>query len=203
MQWLSLCQGDVKMNNMLVLLVGCLFIAGGCVQMDGQNKTSVLAVAPTVVFEKSDSSYLLACINELQELKEKNFERYYREAESRLEEGDDLDALRYICLSLHSKADYKQLRKGEKLFRQFIDEHPDALDDMQGLLVLFNRLDQAMVNRSADRKQLLNERDRLAAEVEALQLQVKRDQGRIKELQGQINQLKNIENIIKNREHKS
>ena len=169
--------------------------------MEQQSKTSALAVAPTVVFEPSDSSYLLACVNELQGLKEKNLERYYSEAASRLKEGDDRDTLRFICLSLHSKADYKQFQQGEKLFRQFIDEHPDASDDMQGLLALFSRLDQAMVNRSTDRKQLLDERDKLAAEVETLQLQIKRDQGRIQELQSQIDQLKNIENIIKNREH--
>ncbi len=201
MQWHSHCQGDLKMKSLLVLLAVFLLPAGGCVQVEQQNKAPAPAVSPAVVFESSDSSYLLACINELQGLKEKNLERYYNEAASRLSKGNGRDTLRFICLSLHPKSDYEQFQQGEKLFRKFIDEHPDASGDMEGLLALFSRLDQAMVNRSTDRKQLLDERDKLAAEVETLQLQIKRDQGRIQELQSQIDQLKNIENIIKNREH--
>ena len=66
--------------------------------------------------------------------------------------------------------------------------------------VLFDRLEQSMVNRLTDRKKLLGERDESAAQVETLQLQTKQDQERIQELQSQIDQLKNIESIIKNRE---
>ena len=99
-------------------------------------------------------------------------------------------------------ADDKQIKQGDKLFKRYIEEHPDSSDDMQGLLVLFDRLEQAKVNSSMDLKKLLDERDELAAQVETLQVQAKQDQERIQELQSQIDQLKNIESIIKNREHK-
>ena len=201
MQWNSHCLDDIKMKNVLVILVVFLLAAGGCVQVGQQNKGSASAVVPTVVFEPSGSSYLLACVNELQGLKEKDLERYYSEAASRLSEGDDRDTLQFVCLSLHPKADYQQFQQGEKLFRKFIDEHPDASDDMLGLLALYSRLDQAMLNRETGQKKILAERDELAKEVETLKMQIKRDQGRIQELESQIDQLKNIENIIKNREH--
>lgn len=184
-----------------MLLVVVLLSVGGCVQVGQQNKTPASAVGPTVVFEPSDSSYLLACVNELQGLKRKDLKRYYSEAASRLSKGNDQDTLQFVCLSLHPKADHKQFQQGEKLLRTFIAEHPDASDDMQGLLVLYKRLGRAMANSKTGQKKILAERDELAKEVETLQQQFKRDQGRIQELQSQIDQLKNIENIIKNREH--
>lgn len=189
------------MRKVLVLLAVFLLPASGCVQGGLQKNAPAPAAVPTVVFEPTDSSYLLACVNELQGLKEKALERYYSEAASRLSEGDDQTTLQFICLSLHPDADYKQFQQGEKLFRQFIDEHPDASSDMEGLLALYSRLDLAWVNRVAGQKKILAERDTLAKEVETLQMQVKRDQGRIQELQSQIDQLRNIESIIKNREH--
>jgi len=199
---ISYCQlPDMKMKNGFVLLVIFLLI-GGCVQVGQDTGSPPPAVSPTVIFVSSDSSYLLSCFSELQGLKQKDFDRYSVEAASRLKEGDDQDMLRFICLSLHQLADDKQYKKGEKLFRRYIEEHPDSSDDMQGLLVLFDRLKQAKVNRSTARKKLLDELDELAAQAETLQLQTRLDQERIKELQSQIDQLKNIESIIKNREHK-
>jgi hypothetical protein len=189
----------MKMKNGLMLVV-ILLLIGGCVQVGQDNGFPPPTVSPTVVFVPSDSSYLLSCVSELQGLKQKDFDRYSVEAASRLEQGDDRDTLRFICLNLHHRADYKQFKRGEKLLRQYIEEHPDASNDMQGLLVLSVRLEQAMVNRWTDRKKLLDEGDELAAQVETLQLQTKQDQERIQELQSQIDQLKNIENIIKNRE---
>jgi hypothetical protein len=166
----------------------------------------------------SDSSYLLSCVNELQGLKQKDFDRYSVEAANRLEKGDDQGTLQFICLTLHQRSDYKQFKRGEKLLRKYIKEHPDTSDAMQGLLVLLGQLEQAMVNRWTDRKKLLDERGEQAVQVETLLLQnkqdqvriqelqsqmdklKKQDQVRIQELQSQIDQLKNIENIIKNRE---
>ena len=189
----------MKMKNGLVLVV-ILLLIGGCVQVGQDTGSPPPAVSPTVVFVPSDSSYLLACVSELQGLKQKDFDRYSVEAAIRREKGDDQDRLRFICLSLHQLADDEQYKQGEKLLRQYIGEHPDSSDDMQGLLVLFDRLDKAMVKRRMDRKKLLDEGDELAAQVETLQLQTKQDQERIQELQSQIDQLKNIESIIKNRE---
>ena len=187
------------MKNGLVLVV-ILLLIGGCVQVGQDAGSPPPAVSPTVDFVPSDSSYLLACVSELQGLKQKDFDRYSVEAAIRLEEGDDRDTLRFICLNLHHRADYNQFKQGEKLLGQYIEEHPDTSDDMQGLIILLGQLEQARVNHWTDRKKLLEERDELAAQVETLQLQTKQDQERILELQSQIDQLKNIENIIKNRE---
>ena len=189
------------MKNSLALVVSLLLI-GGCVQVGQEAGSPPPAVSPTVVFVSSDSSYLLSCINELQGLKQKDFDLYSVEAAVRMKQGDDRDTLRFICLSLHQRADDKLFKKGRKLFRNYIEEHPDASDDMQGLLILFNRLDQVKVNRYMDRKKLLDELDELTAQIETLQVQTRQDQERIQELQSQIDQLKNIESIIKNREHK-
>ena len=199
MQCCYRCQGNLKMKNGLVLVV-ILLLIGGCVQVGQDNGSPPSAVSPTVVFVPSDSSYLLACVSELQGLKQKDFDHYSVEAANRLEEGDDRDTLRFICLNLHHRADYKQFIQGEKLLRRYIEEHPDRSDDMQGLIILLGQLEQARVNHWTDRKKLHDERDELAAQIETLQLQTKQDQERIQELQSQIDQLKNIESIIKNRE---
>lgn len=186
-------------RNELVLVVFLLLI-GGCVQVGQDIGSPPSAISPTVVFVPSDSSYLLACVNELQGLKQNDFDRYSGEAAIRLEGGDDKDTLQYICLTLHQRADYKLFKQGEKLLRRYIKEHPDTSDSMQGLLVLLKQLEEAMVKRSTDRKKLLDERGEQAEQVETLLLQTKQDQERIQELQSQIDELKNIENIIKNRE---
>ncbi len=189
----------MKMKNDLVLVV-ILLLIGGCVQIGQDIGSPPSAISPTVVFVPSDSSYLLSCVNELQGLKQKDFDRYSVESAIRLEKGDDQDTLQFICLTLHQRSDYKQFKRGEKLLRKYIKEHPDTSDAMQGLLVLWGQLEQAMVNRWTDRKKLLDERGEQAVQVETLLLQTKQDQVRIQELQNQIDQLKNIENIIKNRE---
>lgn len=188
----------------LLVVLSVLFLSiGGCVQSGQHNKGSLSAISPTVIFEPSDCSYLLSCVNELQGLKKKKFNHFLEESASRLKGGGDKDTLRFICMSMHSKAGYKQARKGEKLLQQYIDEHPDASGDMKGLLALFSRLNQSRGSLLSgnDSKKIIAERDNLAKDVEDLQLVIKRDQGRIQELQSQIDQLKNIENIIKNREH--
>ncbi len=195
------------MKRVQVLLAAAVFLAaGGCAQVGQQNGTPAPPVVPAVVFEPSDSSYLLSCVNELQGMKKKNFKRYYKDAGSRIQGGGDRDILRYVCLSLHPAADSRQFQRGKKLLREFIDGHPDASADMEGLFFLYSRIHKYRSTHSPDppvegREKIIAERDELAKEVETLQMQVKRDQGRIKELQGQIDELKNIESIIKNREH--
>jgi len=191
------------MKSLLVLLFVLFLFMGGCVQPGQHNKGSLSVIPPTVIFEQSDSSYLLSCVNELQGLNKKKFNHFLKESASRVKGGGDKDTLRFICMSMHTKAGLKQAGKGEKLLKKYIDEHPDASGDMKGLLVLFSRLNQSRASLGSrnDGKKIIAERDKLAKEVDDLQLAVKRDQGRILELQSQIDQLKNIENIIKNREH--
>ena len=184
----------------IVVIFIALLLLEGCVQAGRQAETASVVIPPTVVFESADSAFLLACIDELQGLKQKDFHRYSLEAASRLEKGGERDQLKFVCLSLHPKAGYKQFKQGRELFRKYVEEHPDAGDDMQGLLVLFNRLDQAMISSTSGRKKSQEERDGLVAQVEYLQLEMKQDKGQIQELHRQIDQLKNIENIIKNRE---
>ncbi len=187
------------MKNAVVLFA--LLAVTGCAQSGRRDTAVSAAVAPAVVFRSADSAYLLSCINKLQGVKQKDFLRYSQEAARRLEKGGERDTLKYVCLSLHPKAGNAQFKKGREIFRKYVAEQPDAGEDMQGLVVLFDRLAQAMTINSSGRRKIRNERDKLAAQVESLQLELKQDKGRIQELQRQIDQLKNIENIIKNREH--
>ena len=187
------------MKNGVVLFF--LLLSAGCVQTSGQDAAVSAGVAPTVVFKSADSAYLLSCINELQGMKQKDFVRYSQEAARRLERGSEQDTLKFVCLSLHPKAGSAQLKKGGQVLRKYVEDHPDAGEDMQGLLALIDRLHQAVVVRSARGRKIQDERDALAAQVESLQLEMKQDKGQIQELRRQIDQLKNIENIIKNREH--
>jgi hypothetical protein len=186
------------MNKYLLLLV--FLFAGGCVQgsyLDGSTGT----VAPTVVFEPSGSSSLLSCVNELQGLTRKEVLNFTREVAENIDPGNEENQLKYICLSLNPKADYKQFKRGKKALAQYIEQHPDATSDMQGLLVLVKQLDRALLGSFSGRNKIQAERDMLAAKIEALELETTQDQVKIQELQRQVDQLKNIENIIKNREH--
>lgn len=187
------------MKNRLVVVVMFL-LAGGCAQVGEHREDAYSTVAPTVVFKPSDSSYLLACVSEVEGLKKEDFDRYYMEGAARLASGDDQDILKSICLSMHKHADKKQFKQGLKLLDRYIDEHTGGSDDMEGLLILYSRLEDAMEKQLAGHRKLIDERDKLAAEVESLHMQIKQEQARINELQNQIDQLKDIENIIKNRE---
>ena len=125
-----------------------------------------------------------------------------------------MDKLRFICLSLHAKADYKQFKQGANNLEQYIAEHPDSSGDIQGLKILVDRLDNEIMSKWSAWKSLLEEKDELKVKVESsrgkieqnqilmedLQRQHEQDQVLIEELQTQVEQLKNIENIIKKRE---
>ncbi len=182
-------------------IVVILFILmSGCVHADFEN-SGMSGIAPTVVFEPSGSSSLLTCVNELQGMSRKELVRYTAEVAETLASGDEENLIKYICLSLHPKADYRQFKRGKKVLARYLDEHPDASEDMQGVFVLVKQLDRALLGSFSGRNKIQEERDKLAAQVESLELTAKQDQGKIQELQRQIDQLKNIENIIKNREH--
>ena len=193
-----------------ILLCSLVVILGGCVA--GQRQTGGLddLLEPTVVFHATDGSYILSCLNGTGSLRSSEFNRYFQEAEKGVTSGTDEDKLRFICLSLNSKANYKQFRQGVDLLRQYIRQHPDSREEMHGLMNLVQRLDKAKVTRWSNRKKMLDEKEELEAEVASLQARVEvllreheQDTVKIQELRNQIEQLKNIENIIKNREHGS
>ncbi len=183
----------------IVLFIALLLLSVGCVPLS-QSGGGVKNVEPVVIFKPSPTSYLLNCINDLQGMNQRSFNRNYKEVSGRVAGGTDQDTLQMICLSVSSRAGYKQFKQGKKLLRQYLAEHPDASTDLNGLQALIDRLDQARINRWAAYRRLLEEKEGLSAEVEELRLEVRQDKGKIDELKNQIDQLKNIENIIKNRE---
>ena len=165
----------------------------------------------------SDTNYLLSCLNDMQDIGPEEFAANFEMAENGLQRGRDQDKLRFICLSLHAGANYQQFKDGTKVLEQYIAEHPNTPDDIQGFLILINRLDVEMMTKWSAWKSLLEDKKELMAkveslqkkleqdqvliaEVESLQEKLEQDQVLIEELQTQIEQLKNIENIIKSRE---
>jgi len=197
------------MKYILILLSGVVFFSG-CVAVNRQPQGAHEAIKPTVVFRQAAGSYILSCMEDLGSIRSKEFNGYFKAAQGQFENGSDEDTLRFICLSLHVKANYEQFKQGTAVLEQYIGEHPDSREEMSGLLGLVDRLDQAKITRWSSRKKMLDEKEELEGEVSALQAEVEalkgeceQDKVRIQELRNQIEQLKNIENIIKNREHGS
>jgi len=194
----------------IIFLFCCSVVLGGCVAVQRQASELDNLLEPTVVFHATDGSSILSCLNDIGSLRSQEFNRYFQEAETRINEGRDEDKLRFICLSLNDKASYKQFKQGVALLKQYIREHPDSREELSGLMSLIDRLDKAKVTRWSGRKKMLDEKEELEAEVASLQARVEallreheQDAVKIQELRNQIEQLKNIENIIKNREHGS
>ncbi len=194
----------------IIFLFCCSITLGGCVAVQRQTGELDNLLEPTVVFHATDGSSILSCLNDIGSLRSREFNRYFQEAETRVNEGKDEDKLRFICLSLNDKASYRQFKQGVALLKQYIKEHPDSREELSGLMSLIDRLDKAKVTRWSGRKKMLDEKEELEAEVASLQARVEallreheQDAVKIQELRNQIEQLKNIENIIKNREHGS
>jgi hypothetical protein len=192
----------VKRN---ILLVVCVLLLGGCVGSGPYNSDSVNLPEPddtdsVNLPEPDDTDYLLSCLNDMHDIGPEEFSANFQMAENTLQRGNDPDKLRFICLSLHAKADYKQFKEGTKVLEQYIAEHPGSPESIQGFQILVNRLDKEMVTKWSAWKSLLEENDALKAKVESLRVKREQDQVFIEELQKQIEQLKNIENIIKSRE---
>ena len=186
------------------------FVMAGCVAMQRHAGELDNLLEPTVVFHATDGSSILSCLNDIGTLSRREFNRYFRKAETRFRDGDDDDKLRFICLSLNNRASYRQFKEGVALLKQYIKEHPESRGELSGLMSLIHRLDKARVARWSSRKKMLEEKEELEAEVASLQARVEallrehdQDMVKIQELRNQIEQLKNIENIIKNREHGS
>jgi len=195
------------MKRVLMLCCGLLLGLGGCVAATRQQGA---VPGPTVVFRDSAAGAVLSCHQELSGVRSRDFNAYFDAARKRVAQGGEEDQLRLICLSLNVKANYRQFRKGVEVLKAYIRTHPDSRPEMQGLLSLVERLDQAKIARWSVRKKLLDEKEELEAELaelrrraEILEQDHRQDQVRIEELRKQIDQLKNIENIIKNREHGS
>ncbi len=183
-----------------VLAICSMVLLSGCVEMGRTRLETGGAMEPTIVFRPTDCSYVLSCLGDLKSVRGREFDLHFNAAEKKLATGDDKDKLRLICLALNKRADYKQFKKGMEVLDQYIEEHPESGQDLQGLKSLVTRLDQAKINRWIARKKLLDRQDELETENEHLKSELAQAQVRIKELQNQIEQLKNIENIIKNRE---
>ncbi len=179
---------------------GCLLLLSGCAELTNRRVVAGGTMDPTIVFRPTDCSYVLSCLEELQSVRSKEFDLHFSAAEKKLGSGDDRDKLRLICLALNRRADYKQFKKGMEVLARYIEEHPESGQDLQGLKILMDRLDQAKINRWIARKKLLDRQEELQAGNEQLKAELAQAQVRIRELQNQIEQLKNIENIIKNRE---
>ncbi len=175
----------VKIN---ILLVVCVFLLGGCAELRQYISE------PGDLLEPNVTNYLLSCLNDIQDIGPEEFVDNFEMAEKGLQRGRDRDKLRFICVSLHAKADYKQFKQGTKVLEQYFTEHPNTTDTIhQGFKILVDRLDEEMMDNWSIWKSMNEDKKELSAEVESLQ-------GRLGELQKQIEQLKNIENIIESRE---
>jgi hypothetical protein len=177
-----------------ILLLVCILLLGGCADLRHSGSGSGNLI------KQDDTYYLLSCLNDIQNIEPEDFAANFEMAEAELQYGSDQDTLRFICLSLHAKADYKQFKQGTKVLEQFIAKHPESPDDIQGFQILVDRIDEEIINKWSAWKSLLEDKKELKTEVESLQGNLEEDQIVIEELQKQIEQLKNIENIIKSRE---
>ncbi len=154
---------------------------------------STKLIEPIIVFPSLGSNYLLSCLVDMHLLERPDFDSKFELSASSLEHGSNLDKLRFICLSLNEKADYKQFKHGTEVLDKYLADHTESDADTQGIRLLISRLDEEIINRWSAWKSLLNDKIELKAKVESLKVT-------IEEQQKQIEQLKNIENIIKNRE---
>lgn len=167
-----------------------LILLGGCVDW---RLSEWERLKPIVIVPSFNSNYLLSCLSDMQGLKQEEFNAEYESVEKDLRYDRSLDKLRFVCLSLNEKADYKKFALGKKVLDQYLLDYPESDDDMKGLQILVDRLDEEILNRWSAWKSLLNDKKELKTEVQTLK-------NRVEAQQKQIEQLKNIENIIKSRE---
>ena len=183
---------NVKIN---ILLVVCVFLLGGCAELRQYISKPVDLLEPNV------TNYLLSCLNDIQDIGPEEFVDNFKMAEKGLQRGRTRDKLRFICVSLHAKADYKQFKQGTRAFEQYFVEHPNTKNNIhQGFKILLDRLDEEMMNNRSVLKSMDEDKKEFSAEVKSLQGRLVESQRRLVESQKQIEQLKNIENIIESRE---
>lgn len=183
----------MKLCKCVLLTGGIVLLLGGCSSLVPSSWENDSILEPLSVFPVFSNSYLLSCISEMEALNEEKFARRFEYAASHLADGGNLDKLRFICLSLTSKAEYGQFRKGWEVFHEYLDKNPGQREDMQGFRILLDRLKEEIQDKRSIRKAFLAEENELLAEIESLKI-------RLEEQQKQVERLKNIEPIIKSRE---
>ncbi len=184
----------------LTLLFICLLLLSGCTAVIDGNGSSRQHFDPTVIFRPSEAERILSCLQEMRNLKkEEAADLLSRAARKKYDKGDR-EQLHYVCLTLLQSATYKQYTDGMATLKQYIDASPDTHPDLQGLLHLLERFDQAIISRWSARKALSKEKQRLQADIEELTGRLKQANAKIDELSDQLNKLKNIEKIISDRE---
>lgn len=176
-----------------IVVFCCIALLSGCAEIRPRSNDKWERLEPIVVVPSFNSNYLLNCLNDTKALKLEEFSAQFELAQADLTYGRKLDMLRFVCLGLNDKADYKQFTHGKKVLEQYLADNPGSGDDLLGFKLLVDRLDEEILNRWSAWKSLLNDKKELKAEVEALQIKIETQQK-------QIEQLKNIENIIKSRE---
>jgi hypothetical protein len=188
-----------QMVKRIIILLGLFLLLGGCAELL-QHRAEPERVEPESLPKADFTNHILSCLNDTYDIGPEEFAAKFETAEERLQYGRDQDKLRFICLSLHPKAEYKQLKQGTIVLEQYIAKNPDSAGDIQGLQVLLDRLDMEIKTKWSAWKSLQKDNEALTTEVKSLQEKHDKDQVLIEELHKQIEQLKNIENIIKSRE---
>lgn len=183
----------------IILLLVCAVLLSSCSKKNWQQEAFQDADLVPEADQPSGASFLLECINDSKNIGRSEFDINFEMATKDLQSGQDIDKLRFICLSFNEKADHKQFKQGMVVLGQYIDEHPDSSEEIHGFQVLAIRLNQEIINRWSAWKTLLNDKKKLTAEVEMLRLSLETAQARNDELLQQIEQLKNIDKIIKSR----
>lgn len=183
----------MKFQKILLLICGLPFLLGGCGGMNSQSWGEGTILETLGIFPVFSNDYLLSCIGDMEDLDSEQFARRYTYAESELAEGGELDTLRFICLSMNKNADYTQFKKGREVLQKYLVDNPGLSDDMQGFMVLYDRLNEEMLSERNTCKSLHEENEKFKAEIESLKI-------KLDEQQKQIERLKNIEPIIKSRE---
>jgi len=187
---------------MLVLSSGLLL--GGCAGGFGSKAEQP---KEKIVVQAAASDTILSCFAGNEKMSRKQFIAAYKTAHATVARADEADILRFICLSLHQHASYKQFKEGMEALSRHIKDHPESAAGLQGLHLLMQRIEREKIVKWTQSNKSMEEKEGLEAENkellernEALEKDAVQDQTRIKELQKQIEQLKNIESIIKNRE---
>lgn len=182
----------MKFGKILLLLSCLLLLLEGCGSLGAQRGEGSL-LEKLFVFPVSSSTYLLSCLGEMEDLDREQFAWRYTDAQSELAGDGGLDPLRFVCLSINKHANYTQFKRGRVVFEQYLADHPEEREDMQGFKVLYDRLNEEMIIEKNTCTSLREENEKFKAELESLKI-------KLAEQQRQIERLKNIEPIIKSRE---